>query len=97
MAVSAQFMLNMFGLLGCWDSLFILRSAGSCESESQRGDWSVVILPVINNLIQNNDESFWLFFRFWVKSKVFDLPVDPHLHPQLWVLTERTRSQIQAA
>lgn len=24
-------------------------------------------------------------FRFWVKSKVFDLPVDPRLHPQLWV------------
>lgn len=56
MAVSAQFMLNMSGLLGCWDwdERFILRSAGPCESER-----SMVILLVINNLIQNSDEPFW--------------------------------------
>lgn len=24
-----------------------------------RVDWSMVILPVINNLIQNSDEPFW--------------------------------------
>lgn len=42
MAVSAQFMLNMSGLLGCWDwdVRFILRSAGPCESRLVNGHFA---------------------------------------------------------